>query len=185
MKDGRLVFSMTGFLSYYKGVDILLDAWTGCAELAGNDSIRLIIAGEGKISFDTPSSCPNIQIINRFISDNEYKEIMDITDVGVLPYRDISQSGVLLTLLSYRKPVLVSSRGGLVQPFCVGNIGWILNELTPQSLAEQIAAIANNRKAVFEIQNNAGLWRDIEEFYSWKRIGTLTTDFYRKLLNES
>jgi glycosyltransferase involved in cell wall biosynthesis len=182
-KNDKLIFSMIGVLGYYKGIDILLEAWTKNDKILNNNSIHLIIAGQGKIEIDEKYLNRNITIINRLLSDEEFEEIVNKTDVGILPYRNISQSGVLLTLLAAHKPVIVSDCGGLVQPFEVGKVGWILDTLSSEKLAEQISAIAINPNMAIEIQNNAKLWEDVASFYSWKCIGDLTFNLYKKVLN--
>ena len=57
-----------------------------------------------------------LKVLDKFLSDNEFNDLIEKSDVLIFPYRKISQSGVLLTALAHRKPVLVSRVGGLTQP---------------------------------------------------------------------
>jgi glycosyltransferase involved in cell wall biosynthesis len=179
----KIVFSLIGRISKYKGIDILLEAWTKNGELLNDNSIRLIIAGEGEILLDKKYFNKNIVVLNRYILDDEIQEIIKQTDVGILPYRQISQSGVLLSFLAEHKPVIVSNCGGLIQPFEIGNVGWILKELTPMSLADQIIDIKSHRHLIDKIKNDKNLWHDIDSYYSWNRIGKLTSDYYHMILS--
>jgi glycosyltransferase involved in cell wall biosynthesis len=180
--NSKIIFSMTGVLQYYKGVDILLDAWTKNIKITNNDSIHLIIAGLSAIPIDEIYSGKNITILNRFITNEEYIEITNLTDIGILPYRRISQSGVLLTLLANHKSVIVSNCGGLVEPFNIGNVGWVIPELSAASLSNIIINIANNPELIFKMQSDSILWDKIDKYYSWERIGKLTLEFYNYLM---
>jgi glycosyltransferase involved in cell wall biosynthesis len=176
--DNKTIFSLIGKISQYKGVDILIDAWTGNDELLNDESLKLIIAGRGKIFLDKKYVDKNIVVLNRYLTDDEIKEIIEQTDVGLLPYRKISQSGVLLSYLAAHTPVIVSNCGGLIQPFEIGNVGWILNELDPISLANQIINIISKREIIDKIKNDYFLWSKIDNYYSWERIGRVTHNYY-------
>jgi glycosyltransferase involved in cell wall biosynthesis len=180
----KLVFSIAGNIHYYKGIDILIDAWLLNSTLIKDDNILLVIAGNGKLPERNIPGKSNIEIINKLLTDEEYQSIINNTDIGILPYRQISQSGVLLSFLSAHKPVIVSNCGGLVQPFEIGQVGWILNELTPISLADQIIDIISNRILFEKIKYDKLLWRDIDNYYSWTRIGRLTSNYYNMILSK-
>jgi glycosyltransferase involved in cell wall biosynthesis len=174
----KFVFSIAGSIHYYKGIDILIDAWLLNNELINNDSILLIIAGSGKLPKRSIPEKSNIKIINKLLTDEEYQSIINNTDIGILPYRQISQSGVLLSLLTQHKPVIVSKCGGLLQPFEIGRVGWILDELSPECLSEIITTIVNDDKCYRQIKNDINLWKNVDEYYSWHRIGRMTYEYY-------
>lgn len=183
-ENDEIIFSLIGMLNTYKGIDLLIEAWESNEELYKNSNIKLIIAGKGKVDFSKIKKLNNVTIINRFLKDEEIEEIINQTDVALLPYRKISQSGVLLSMLAKRKPILVSNVGGLTQPFEVGNIGWIMNEITSKELYEKIKLILREKEKIEEIKNNIQLWREIECYYSWEAIGKKTKELYEVNLNE-
>lgn len=45
----KLTFSFIGFLSDYKGLGLLIDAWCGCDGILNNNNIQLVIAGAGSL----------------------------------------------------------------------------------------------------------------------------------------
>ena len=99
LKD-KLVFATMGSQSPYKGTDLICDAFLSSEVLKNNDDVFLIIAGAGDIA--TPEKfmqCSNVWVANYSLSDSEFQAIMRLTDVMLLPYRKISQSGVLLTAI--------------------------------------------------------------------------------------
>ena len=181
LKDDVITFSFIGFLSDYKGLDILLDAWCVQSNIIDNNKCRLIIAGAGKVQcLNKIPENKNIVLENYFHSEEELAKIISCTDIAVLPYRQISQSGVLLTYLAEHIPVIVSKIGGLVQPFEIGNVGWILDELNAQALANILEKIIKDKDELNSINKNDVLWNRIDDFYDWKNIGGKTLNLYRK-----
>ena len=178
-ENSVITFSFIGFLSDYKGLDILLEAWCGCPEILDNKTCRLIIAGAGDLN--CLHSIPlgkNIIIENYFHNEEDLAKIISETDVAVLPYKRISQSGVLLTYLAEHIPVLVSNIGGLTQPFEIANVGWVLENLNSQCLTDRIMRIIEKKEELRNIKDNLENWKKIDEFYDWKSIGNTTLKLY-------
>lgn len=177
-----LTFSLIGSLTKYKGVDLLVDAWTSSAMLSSSDACRLIIAGSGRMDcLLTAEKCQSIQVINKFLSDDELDEIVSQTDVALLPYREISQSGVLLTMLAAHIPVIVSDVGDITQPFDIAQCGWILPDVQVDTIRTVLEKIVEDPSSVTNIKNDSILWSKIEQFYSWEDIGRKTMLFYHSL----
>ena len=176
---GIITFSFVGFLSDYKGLDILLDAWCNNPSIIENPKCKLIIAGAGDLPClkNIPNN-KNIILENYFHDEEELAKIVNTTDVAILPYRKISQSGVLLTYLAEHKPVLVSNIGGLIQPFQLGKVGWIIESLDSENLSLLLEKIINNSEEINLIKNNNLLWEKIDNFYDWKSIGEKTYSLY-------
>ncbi|MCR5125742.1 MAG: glycosyltransferase family 4 protein [Treponema sp.] len=177
-----ITFSFIGFLSDYKGLDILLDAWCSCPEILESNNCRLIIAGAGDLQcLKTIPTGKNIILENYFHSEEELAKIIGETDVAILPYRKISQSGVLLTYLAEHIPVLVSNIGGLIQPFGIANVGWILERLDSKCLSETLKKILTCNDGLAYKKNNLDNWIKIDSFYDWKNIGAKTSALYESL----
>ncbi len=175
--DKKLIFSFLGSISKYKGVDVVIDAWSEIQD----DDIHLLIGGKGKVkNLEKILAKPNVTLFNRFLSNEEFQALLELSDFVLLPYREISQSGVLLSALSKRKKVIVSNKGGLVEPFEFGQIGYILSELNEEVLIETIQ-IAKSQE-VFSV--NEEVWVKIEAYYDWKEIGNKTALLYQSLLKE-
>ncbi|MBD5434839.1 MAG: glycosyltransferase family 4 protein [Treponema sp.] len=180
--DSFFTFSFIGFLSDYKGLDILLDVWCNTPAILNNEKCRLVIAGAGNLPcLNTIPNDKNIVLENYFHTDEELAKIVAETDVAVLPYRKISQSGVLLTFIAEHIPVIVSDIGGLTQPFEQGKIGWILEELLPDALKKVLLNVIENPDMVNSIKHDKLLWSKIDDFYDWKNIGEKTAHLYEEL----
>lgn len=182
-KKNCITFSFLGHLSEYKGIDILVETWYKYQELHNNPNIKLVIAGKSSSkSIDDKLKklriFENVYINQKLLTNEEFNNYLNISDVVILPYLSISQSGILLSSLGRRKAVIVSNVGGLVQPFNIGKVGWVLQENTPIELKNLIQYIFNNPQELELILNNNELWNDIERYYSWRNIGVETFNVY-------
>jgi len=110
-KNSQLItFLFFGRVSKYKGIPELIDSFLKLSAL--NPNLRLIIAGKGKIDA-TEIHNEKIEIRNYFIVVSEMYELFQITDVIVCPYRDATQSGVVMTANAFNIPTIVSNVGAL------------------------------------------------------------------------
>ncbi len=101
-----------GFVSRYKGVDVLLEAF---AEVSGAE---LWIVGVPKIDMGVlralAARAPGpVRFLPRFVADRELPAIFGRAAAVVLPYREIDQSGVASTALAFGRPLVVTRGGGL------------------------------------------------------------------------
>lgn len=107
-------FLFFGRIQRYKGIDLLLEAFQLVLKQA--PLARLVIAGSGAFWFDPASyGIPekNLCIINRFIPGPELADLIESTRVVVCPYRDATQSGVVMSAFAFCKPVIVTDVGAL------------------------------------------------------------------------
>lgn len=92
----RPVLCCVGRLREYKGLDVACESLT---ELG--DEVQLVIAGVPHRGFDMTAvercaeSSPNVTLIARKLDDQEFVDLLSISDVVLLPYRQITGSGVL------------------------------------------------------------------------------------------
>jgi glycosyltransferase involved in cell wall biosynthesis len=110
----RCDFLFFGRIQRYKGIDLLLEAFQLVLKQA--PLARLVIAGSGNFWFDPESyGIPekNLCIINRFIPGPELADLIESSRVVVCPYRDATQSGVVMSAFAFCKPVIVTDVGAL------------------------------------------------------------------------
>lgn len=111
-KDGIKKIIMFGYQNHYKGTDVLLEALK-LLPINYLKKIQVQIVGKTDPTlykrYENDRDKLNVSWINRFVSDNELYEFIGNSDLILLPYRKISQSGVLLLALSYKKPILTSN----------------------------------------------------------------------------
>lgn len=177
----EVIFSALGTMDYYKGTDILLEAWQSSEALSKSNKVKLIIAGKNKMGLKRKAiRADNVIFIDRFISDEEFIALIRLSDLILLPYRRVSQSGLLLSAIAAEKKVLVSAAGELPHPFRHGNIGWILRQNDPaglRALLEQILVTLDDVTG----QVDRAVWDRIKASYDWAGIGARTGSLYQKI----
>ena len=178
LKD-KLVFATMGGQSPYKGTDLICVAFLSSEVLKNNDDVFLIIAGAGDIA--TPEKfmqCSNVWVANYSLSDSEFQAIMRLTDVMLLPYRKISQSGVLLTAIQNQTPFAVTPIGGLAEPLELAPVGWIVSSPTIEGVRECLEKLAGDIPQTKAAKSNQQNWDLVKENYKWNKISLQTEEFY-------
>lgn len=102
-----------GRIDKYKGIARMLKAYQS---YEGN--LKLIIAGNGTLTEEEQvliKEDSRVQLINRFIKDEEMIWLFQNAYAVVLPYIEATQSGVIPIAYKYAKPVIVSNVLGLTQ----------------------------------------------------------------------
>lgn len=174
-RNEKIRLIMYGNQSYYKGSDILVDAIALLPVETQNQICTTIV---GKISNDYLSLLQdkaknlNINIIPEFVSDEKLNQMILDSDVIVLPYREISQSGVLLLALYFERPIICSDLPsfretlvGLDEKYFfesgnVKSLSNLLNKLVePSNDLYKMVAICKMKKSQF-------LWRNIALMYN-------------------
>ncbi len=84
----------------------------------------------------------------------EIHNIFRKADIVVLPYLDATQSGVLSTALAYRKPVIITSVGGMPEMVLQGKTGIIVAPNNVKALAAAIVLLLSNKKLKQNIIDN-------------------------------
>ncbi len=172
----------------YKGLEYLVEAFN----LLEDERYRLIVAGEPKkdtaeymrqIAVEIERAGTGSRIIQKleFISDNEAELYFKASDVAVLPYTVVFQSGVLFTAYSYGLPVIATDVGSLGEDIVPGETGMLCR---PRNAADLARAI----REYFDSELYRTLeWRrqDIRDYanrqHSWDIVGELTAQVYRSL----
>lgn len=147
----------TGRLVYYKGVDILLKAFTrvhGC---------ELFIAGTGELEKPLKDFALSHGLAERvhflgFLPDNELKQAYADCDIFVLPSTVKSEAfGIVqLEAMIYGKPVINTNLpSGVPYVSIHGETGLTVNPSDPKALAGAINTLAENKALRTEMGRNA------------------------------
>lgn len=181
--QGKMVFTALGEQTPYKGIDLLAKAWISCNELSEATDCQLIVVGhQNGVDLSELARCRNTIVDNRRIPDDEFLYLLRHTDVYLLPYRRISQSGALLTALAEHVPVLVTNVGGLCDPFDVAPVGWTIEANDVSALSRQLLYLQKHREEVTAIKQDASSWQRLRVYYDWQNIGRQTLQVYVKPL---
>ncbi len=131
-----------GRLSYYKGIDILLEAIPKVLERFPHQKFK--IAGKPVFGYEVDQAVVNkyphnIEVDSRYLSTEELVGCIGGSKFIVCPYRDATQSGVLMTAFAAGKTVLASNVGSFPEYIKDGYNG-LLCEPNADSLAANIIA---------------------------------------------
>jgi glycosyltransferase involved in cell wall biosynthesis len=168
-----------GLVRPYKGVDVLLEAFTRI------EGVELWIVGMARMDLAPlrrlAERCRGtVRFVDRFITDPEIPAFFRRADVVALPYRRIEQSGVLYTALAFGKPIVASAIGGFTE---VGDRDHALRLVPPGdpgALAEALGELLADPDARADLAQAAE--GAAAGTYSWDDIARRTIDVYRPLI---
>ncbi|OQP56025.1 glycosyl transferase family 1 [Niastella yeongjuensis] len=136
-----------GRLSPYKGIDDLLNAMPAVFREFPNE--HLVIAGKTVHGFDidgevTSKYRDNITILDKHIPNEELAMLIQEAKFIVCPYKDATQSGVLMTAFGLNTPVIATNVGSFPE-FIRENVnGLLVPPNNPEKLAEGICFALRN-----------------------------------------
>lgn len=134
------------------------------------------------VDYTNITKANNILLIDRYFTEEEHMSLFYATDVLLLPYRQISQSGVLLTALSFKLPAIVSNIGGLAETMEEANIGWVMDAVNDKALRDIMEYLYDHSEEIERVKNNGKEWDKIIKYYSWQDIGKETCKLYQTLI---
>lgn len=173
-----------GYIRPYKGLDILLQAFSQVQKKI--PEAVLLIAGEAKESFKKYEQfIKHMGISNGvkpfigYVPLEKVPMFFSSTDIVVLPYRHIYQSGVVHLAFGFQRPVIVTRVGGLPETVEHGKTGFVVPPEDPQALAMAIIEAFSNPRHLEEMGKTA--YQKSQEGLSWACIAERTIAVYRSL----
>jgi beta-1,4-mannosyltransferase len=163
-----------GRIRAYKGVDLLIEEFRHL----GSPDTHLVVAGrvpnaelEQRMT-ELSEGAPNIHCILRRAEDDELVKLLELSDIVVLPYRQITNSGSALLALSARRPILGPRMGSLPEIQQLVGEDWVRlydGQLSGSHLAEAIRWAAAARRPL------------CMKPFAWPDIAKQTLGFYKSL----
>ena len=181
----KIILLFFGMIKQVKGLDVLLQSFKQVIEV--NPDVILLIAGkpwENDFSFykeiiNKNNLADNIISHIKFIPHNHVEHYYCASDLVVLPYKKIYQSGVLMMSLSYERPVLVSDLPPLKEVIIDNENGFLFRSEDVTDLAEKLNLILSNKENLERVRKNGKAL--INEKFGWDKIGKLTKQAYQTL----
>jgi glycosyltransferase involved in cell wall biosynthesis len=176
------VVGFFGLIKAYKGLDVLAAAWP--AVQAALPEAHLLIGGRP----DSPSEAaltanlkrlPHVHVADYYIPQADAWQYHMACDVMVFPYRNITQSGALLTAMQYSVAIIVTDVGGL--PELVDGNGWVI----PPENQEVLAATLINALADRVSLQQMGIRSHaiIQQRHSPSAVAHSLTALYERLIH--
>jgi glycosyltransferase involved in cell wall biosynthesis len=184
--EEELVLLFFGAIEHYKGLDVLLRAF---AELPAEliQATRLVIAGQpGRTSQTHQGLARQLGIdhrltwILRFIREEEVPHLFQSATAVVLPYREVDQSGVLMTAIAFDKPIVASRVGGMPETVKDGVHGYLVSPGDVRELSEAL------RKILSQPEQRRTMAQELQRLrtgpLSWSRSADRTIEVYQSIL---
>lgn len=190
LKDDEKVMLFFGNIAPYKGLDCLVSAM---ALLKGKVAgLRLIIAGNVKKEcdaywadvrrlIDQSALKESILFHIRFVPEEELEVFHKASDVMILPYRHIFQSGVLFLSYTFGLPVIVSDVGELKEDVVEGRTGYVFRPNDPEDLAAKIEAYFSSDLYEGLEKYRGDIIERVRTNNSWEKVAEATDEVYRRL----
>jgi starch synthase len=165
-----------GRIRAYKGLEYFIEAAALVAQKM--PSARFIIAGDGDLRpyLKLIKDEYNIEIINRYIPDDEVAAIFKRASVVVLPYTQASQSAVIPVAYAFEKPVVTTRVGCLPDVVEDGRTGLIVPPGDAPALAEAILKLLWDGELRKTLGRNA--YQKMITELGWDKIVALTLNVY-------
>ena len=185
------VILFQGFMSPYKGVEYLVEAFPLIYKEI--PKVKLLIVGTGekeyvnvlkkKIEFMLVQyNIPRKAVIEKFdyIEAKDLPLYFQVSEVVVLPYTEVSQSGVLLTAYTFGKPIVCSNIGAFKETVCDNVNGYLVKPKDSKAIADAVISIISNENKIKTMGHNSYMLA--KEKYSWEVIALKTIQLYKNLI---
>ena len=176
-------FLFAGGIHKNKGLDILLKAWGNHINEFPNDKLYIV----GNPTYNMNDELKYIKKYRASIntsfgikSDEELLAYFLECDFVVLPYKEASQSAVLLTAFTLGKPVIVTKVGGLPEVVDTIQGGYVVDSNNPNSLCKAINKASKISNTELSKWNN-DIQKKTLTNYSWDNIAEVTLNFYNEV----
>ena len=160
-KKEKPILLFLGRLSKYKGVDLFIDALKDIPDVFS----KVIIAGKTMFGYEINTDNPKIEIIDKWLLEDEMADLLNECDILVFPYLEATQSGIATLAINYLVPSIVNNVGGLYEQF------------PNETALFQNPEITELRESIIELSTNNDLYKSISdkllflrESYSWDNI---------------
>jgi glycosyltransferase involved in cell wall biosynthesis len=180
-----------GHIGPYKGLEFLVAAFHRLAAEAAD--YRLIIAGQPlrgsddyfaaiERAIDADVSSERVVRQTGFVPDEETELYFKATDLLVLPYTEVAQSGVLVLGYSFGVPVVAADVGSLREDIVEGRTGFLCKPADPVDLAETISRYFRSDLFMTPDERGAMICNYARDRYSWDAVSRTTSIVYKQLL---
>ena len=171
-----------GRITAYKGLEVLLKAYRQVSKLY-KVKLQVVGAGDMRPYRHSLEGLPGVQVINRWINEDEVDSYFRSAQMVVLPYTSATQSGVLAIAASYALPVIATRVGGIPEQIREGETGLLIDPDSVDQLADAIQRLLENPDYAATLGQN--LARTFAETRSWAKISEIVYFACEKAIREA
>lgn len=184
VKREKPLLLFCGRLIQRKGIDVLLRS---LPMVLAQQDVEVVITGEGDSKDEWMQLAESMRLTTTvrfagFVSNEELGELYNSCSVYVHPAifddnGDTEGLGVvLIEALSYRKPVVASAVGGIVDVIRDGETGLLVEEKNEEQLATAINRVLADASLAQQLGQRG--YEHVKKFFDWERIALQTSDIY-------
>lgn len=164
----KKVILFFGRIEKYKGLKLLMESFCRL-----DSNYHLIVAGKfedysyyNEIKRKSINNT-NITIFPHFIQENDIQYYFNASNLVVLPFNEIMNSGSLLLALSFNKPVLCPNKGSISEISNLLNHNAIItyDQLDHSTLLQAVSKCVTPELDKLVIFKNSSLWTKLYSFY--------------------
>jgi len=183
--NNKTILLFFGMIKKVKGLEVLLYALNGV--IKHNPDVLLVIAGKPwgndfsdyqKIIEENNLS-EYILLHTKYIPHKDVEHYYCASDLVVLPYKKIYQSGVLMMTLSYGRPALVSDLPPLKEIISDCENGFVFKTENVSDLTSKLNSILGNEELMEQVRDRGT--ELVNTKYDWGEIGKQTKRAYQSL----
>ena len=142
--EAQLRVLFFGRILRYKGLPLFVEALDLLARRGMPVAAGVFGAGDLGACGDRLRAL-GVEVVNRWIADDEVASILARYDVMALSHTSASQSGVVAAALGAGMPVVATPVGGLAEQVEHGKTGLIAQRVDAEALADSIGRLAHDR----------------------------------------
>lgn len=184
IENGQKILLFFGRIAPYKGLDLMMEALDHLPEC------RLLIIGRIKEGFDkyrkevegliaAKNHNGRIYMRTDFVPDEEVEIYFKASDLVVLPYKNIYQSGVPFLSYSFGVPVVATNVGSLADSVVEGVTGYVSAPEDPRDLAAKISLFFQSDMYRDNEATRETIIRYVNENHSWDRVSDIVCKVYK------
>lgn len=186
--ENKKVVLFFGFLRDHKGMDILIRAAKKMRKAEPNVCIYVASA----LKYSSPDLInqylyliKKMQLEDIFMLNLKYLESRDIepvfkaADVVVLPYGKVSQSGVLMMAMGFKKPVVITDVF-YEKKWVKDRAGLVAKADDPDSVADKLLQLLSQQSLANQYGNNG--YRYALNNFGWQKMARQYSQIYSKLV---
>lgn len=186
--ENKKVVLFFGFLRDYKGVEYLIRA----ANRLRKSEPNLCIYVASALKYSSPELVnkylylikklkeEDIFMLNfKYLESRDIEPVFKAADIVALPYTKVSQSGVLMMAMGFKKPVVITDI--FYEKKWVKNLAGLVAKVNdPDNLADKLLQLLRNKSLASQYGNNG--YRYASSNFSWQKIAQQYYQTYSKLI---
>jgi glycosyltransferase involved in cell wall biosynthesis len=183
--EGKVVMTILGFVTSKKGHDLVIPLLPQI-----NRNVQLVVAGGPQNSKDEKylkklkklaeqHGCADRVTFTGYLSD--LTEVLNATDLALLPYRFVTDSGVLHLLVAYRVPTIASDLEAFREVYNEYGCLELFSVEDPRTLLSKIQLLLSNLKYGGLLKSKC-----VDMWYAtkWSSVAQKHMELYREVLSK-